>query len=156
MYWVSISKELLKFRQPDWYQNSHDIILLYPLWKRKKHTHTHGYTAMQFLFYCRNSPPYGLFLVAQSCPTLCDPMDCSPPASSVRGILQARILAWVAMSSSRASSQPRDGTQVSCIAGRFFTIWVIGEAHNHNYEFVIFLAKFFSLHLNIKCKCMYM
>ena len=49
------------------------------------------------------------------CPTLCDPMDCSPPGSSVRGILQARILKWVAMPSSRESSLPRDRTQVSCI-----------------------------------------
>ena len=47
-------------------------------------------------------------LVAESCPTLCDPMDCSPPASSVHGILQARILEWVAMPSSRGSSRPRD------------------------------------------------
>ena len=63
-------------------------------------------------------------LVAQSCPTLCDPMDCSPPGSSVHGILQARILEWTAISFSRGSSQPRDQTWVSCIAGRFFTIWV--------------------------------
>ena len=63
-----------------------------------------------------------LCLVAQLCPTLCDPMDYSPPGSSVRGILQARILEWVAMPSSRGSSRPRDGTQVSCIAGRFFTV----------------------------------
>ena len=49
-------------------------------------------------------------LVAQSCPTLCDPMDCSPPGSSVHGILQARILEWVAISFSRGSSQPRDKT----------------------------------------------
>ena len=48
-------------------------------------------------------------------------MDCSPPGSSVHGILQSRILEWVAMSSSRGSSQPKDQTQVSCIAGRFFT-----------------------------------
>ena len=52
---------------------------------------------------------------AQSCPTLCDPMDCSPPDSSVHGILQARILEWVAISFSRGSSQPRDWTRVSCI-----------------------------------------
>ena len=52
----------------------------------------------------------------QSCPTLCDPMDCSPPGFSVRGILQARILEWVAMSSSRGSSRPRDRTQVSCVS----------------------------------------
>ena len=51
--------------------------------------------------------------VAQLCPTLCNPMDCSPPGSSVHGILQARILEWVAMPSSRGSSQPRDGTHVS-------------------------------------------
>ena len=52
----------------------------------------------------------------QSCPTLCDPMDCSPPSSSVHGILQARILEWVAMPSSRGSSQPRDQTRVSYIS----------------------------------------
>ena len=46
--------------------------------------------------------------VAQLCPTLCDPMDCSPPGSSVHGISQERILEWVAISSSRGSSQPRD------------------------------------------------
>ena len=51
----------------------------------------------------------------------CDPMDCSPSGSSVHGILQARILEWVAISFSRVSSQPRNRTQVSCIAGRFFT-----------------------------------
>ena len=65
-----------------------------------------------------------LCLVAQSCPTLCDPMDCSPPGSSVRGILQARILEWVATPSSRGSSPPRDRTHVSGIAGGFSTVWV--------------------------------
>ena len=62
-------------------------------------------------------------LVAQSCLTFCDSMDCSPPGSFVHGILQARILEWVAMSFSRGSSQPRDWTQVSQTAGRFFTVW---------------------------------
>ena len=61
-------------------------------------------------------------LVAQSCPTLCDPMDCSPPGSSVPGILQARTLEWVAMPSSRGSSQPGDRSQVSHNPGRFFTV----------------------------------
>ena len=60
--------------------------------------------------------------VAQSCPTLCDPVDCSPPGSSVHGILQAGILEWVAISFSRASSRPRDRTQVSRIAGRRFNL----------------------------------
>ena len=59
----------------------------------------------------------------QSCLTLCDAMDCSPPGSSVHGISQARIMESVAISFSRGSSRPRDKTQVSCIAGRFFTIW---------------------------------
>ena len=49
-------------------------------------------------------------------------MDCSPPGFSLHGILQARILVWVAMSSSRGSSQPRDQTWVSCAAGRFFNL----------------------------------
>ena len=58
-----------------------------------------------------------------SCAILCDPVDCNPPGSSVHGILQARILEWVAMPFSRGSSQPRDRTWVSsCIVGRFFTI----------------------------------
>ena len=61
-------------------------------------------------------------LVTQSCPTLCSPMDCSPPGSSVQGILQARILEWAAIPFSRGSSLPRDQALVSCIAGRFFTI----------------------------------
>ena len=61
----------------------------------------------------------------QSCPTLCDPMDCSPPGSSVLGILQARIIEWVATPSSRGFAWPRDQNHVSCIcytADRFFTI----------------------------------
>ena len=57
----------------------------------------------------------------QSCPILCDPMDCSPPGSSVHGILQVRIVEWVAMPYSRGSSGPRDQIHVSCFAGRFFT-----------------------------------
>ena len=62
-------------------------------------------------------------LVIQSCPTLCNSMDCNPPGSTVHGILQARILEWVAIPFSR------DRTQVSCIAGRFFTVWATSEAH---------------------------
>ena len=61
-------------------------------------------------------------LVTQSCPTLCDPTDCSPQAILSMGILQTRILQWVAMPFSGGSSQPRDRTQVSHTAGRFFNI----------------------------------
>ena len=62
-------------------------------------------------------------LVAQPCPTLCYPIDSSPPGSSVHGIPQARILEGIAIPFSRGSSQPRNQTWVSCIAGRFCTIW---------------------------------
>ena len=64
--------------------------------------------------------------IAQSCPTLCDPMD-----YIVHGILQVRILEWVAFPFSRGSSQPRDWTQVSHIAGGFFTSWVTREAQEY-------------------------
>ena len=67
-------------------------------------------------------------LVTQSCPTPWDPMDWSPPGSSVPGILQARILEWVATPFSRGSSQPRVWTQVSYVAGRFFTVWATRDA----------------------------
>ena len=70
---------------------------------------------------------------AQSGPTLCNPMDCSLPGSSVHGISQARILEWVAISFSRGSSQTRDRTWVPCIAGKFFTIWAIRGLHSIMY-----------------------
>ena len=63
--------------------------------------------------------------LSQSCLTLCDPMH-----STIHGILQTRILEWVAFPFSRGSSQPRDRTQVSCIAGGFFTNWVTGKPKN--------------------------
>ena len=62
--------------------------------------------------------------VIQSCVTLCDPME-----YTAHGILQARILQWVAVPFSRGSSQPRNQTQVSHIAGGFFTSWATREAH---------------------------
>ena len=67
--------------------------------------------------------------VTQSCPTLCDPMDCSLPGFSVHGIFQARVLEWVAISFSRGSSQPRDWTQVSLIVGK----WLYSQAHSFIY-----------------------
>ena len=63
-------------------------------------------------------------VVAQSSPALCQPVNYSPPGSTVHGILQARVLEWVAIPFSRGSSQPRNWTQVSSIAGRFFTYLV--------------------------------
>ena len=85
---------------------------------------------------CASSSPaflmmYSAYKFIQLCSIPCDPMDCSPPGSSVHWILQARILEWVAMPSSRGSFQPRDLTRVSCAsctAGRFFTLWGTREA----------------------------
>ena len=80
--------------------------------------------------------------VAQSCPTLCNPMDCSPPASSVHGIFQARILEWAAISSARGSSHPRDWTYVSCIScfasRQILYHWAIREAP----LFYIYIVKY--------------
>ena len=69
-----------------------------------------------------------MFSDTQSCLTLCDPMDCSPPGFSVQGISQVRILIWVAVSSSRASSWPRDQTHVSCTGRQILYLWATWEA----------------------------
>ena len=81
------------------------------------------------------APPGKLFLdheyVYESCSamwTLCDPMDYSLPGSSVHGILQVRILKWVAVPFSRRSSQPKVQTPVSQVAGRFLSVWATREA----------------------------
>ena len=74
----------------------------------------------------------GVCFITQACLTLCDSLDSKLPGCSIHGISQARTLEWVAISSSRASSWPRDWTHistVSCVAGGFFTHWAIGEAH---------------------------
>ena len=78
----------------------------------------------------------GCMLICLSHVWLCNTMDYSLPGSSVHGIIQARILEWVAISYSWGSSQLKDRTGVSCIAGRFFTIWATREASIHlNAEF---------------------
>ena len=84
---------------------------------------TYRYILFQIIFHYRL-----LSEVAQSCPTLCDPMDCSLPCSSIHGIFQARVLEWVAIAFSRGSSRPRDRTPVSLIVGRRFTVWASREA----------------------------
>ena len=81
------------------------------------------YSALKYILYITYITLCAvLCLVTHSCPTLCNPMDYSPPGSSVHGILQARILEWVAMPSSMESSQGRDRIQVSGIAERFSTV----------------------------------
>ena len=84
----------------------------------------------QVILYCWTTwkAPFYYWSVAKLCPTLWDPMDWRMPGSSVQGILQARILEWVASPFSRASSWSRDRTWGSCIAGRFITVWASREA----------------------------
>ena len=112
-----------KSRNPDFYMKSRDLLM----------------SLIDLIFgkiLCRPSKIYLTWLqptdhsfveeseseITQSCQPLCDPVDCSPSGSSIHGIFQARILEWVAISLSRGSSQPRDQTQASHIAGRRFTI----------------------------------
>jgi len=85
---------------------------------------------------------YVCVLVAQSCLTLWDPIDCSPPGSSVHGLLQARILEWVAIPFSRRSSQPRDWTQVSHIVDRF-------QMDKYTFVFIFFAIMGYHRILNI-------
>ena len=77
-------------------------------------------------------------LVTQSCPTLCNPMDCTLPGFFVHGILQARILEWVAIPFSRGSSQPKDQTQISCITGYLYHLSYQGSPNIIN-PFMIIL-----------------
>ena len=84
------------------------------------------------------SLPFKCVLVAQSCPALWDPMDYSLPGSFFHGIIQARILEWVAILFSRGSPQPRDRTQVYRITGGFFTNWATREDQSLSNNSVLF------------------
>ena len=128
MFW---GPEVISFSKAD-AQAVVEALLLY--WIRESHFSS---TVLQKLCKCLQIPispsPLGkenkwikLCVRAKSlpsCPTLCDLMDCNLPSSSVHGILQARILEWVATPSSRGSSQPRDGTHVSYV----FLHWQAGS-----------------------------
>ena len=90
-------------------------------------------------------------LVYHVCLTFCDPMDWSPPDSSIHGILQARRLESVAIPSSRGPSQPRDWTQVSCTAGRFFTVWAARESTLKNVFWPINSTNLYWVNCQVKC-----
>ena len=109
-----------------WCQASTAGLGIYPLWIRGHHSNMWSDNEV---------------LVAQSCPTLCKPMDCSPPGSSVYGFLQARILKWIAIPFSRGSSRSRDQTRGSSISGRFFTIWATGKILRFNPKIYLGLNK---------------
>ena len=100
--------------------NSQDLEATYPSTdERIKKIHIHSYTGILYEQFC--------IVVAQPCPTLCDPIGCSLSGSSVHGVFQAIVLEWIATSFSRGSSQPRARTRVSCIVDRCFTIWATRE-----------------------------
>ena len=88
--------------------------------KKKKKYKSQGMKILNYIIKCPT----------QSCSTLCDPKDCSPPGTSAHGILQIRILEWVAILFSRESFQPGDWTHVSCTADRFSTVWATTEAQS--------------------------
>ena len=100
------------------------------------HTHTHTYKK------CRWS--------RQSCLTLCDPVDCSPPSFSTHGIFQARVLEWVAIPFSRGSSPPRDQTQIFWTAGRCVIVWAT-QAHVQREWLQSFLFYFFWSIVALQC-----
>ena len=89
----------------------------------------HGFNSWSFLVRELRSHKPWESEVAQSCRTLCNPMNCRLPGSSGHGIFQARVLEWVAISFSRGSYPPRDWNRVACIADSHFTIWAIRETN---------------------------
>ena len=103
--WIELFREQCIFCTSESPRRKQNSILMVQLWKKESESE-----------------------VIHSCPTLCDPVDCSPPGSSVHGILQARVLEWVAISFSRGSSRPRNWTWVSRIEGRRFALWATREA----------------------------
>ena len=97
-------------------------------WNSKQLTHRYllmKHSLSSFIDLCMHTKSL------QSCPTLCDPMDSSPPGSSAHGISQARILEWVAISFSRGSSWPRDRTCISCIGEQALYSWAAREQGKH-------------------------
>ena len=119
--WVAISFSRGSSWPRDWTQVSHIVGRCFTIWVTREANI--GELKLRLSLGRLNLCVEKESEVAQSCPTLWDPLDCSLPGSSIHGIFQARVLEWVAISFSRRSSQPRDRTRVSGIAGRCFTIW---------------------------------
>ena len=109
------------------HQESPMIPLTHPLWSSTIKKKKKQYYLDTCLLYSLNAAAAAAKSL-QSCPTLCDPINSSPPGSPVHRILQARILERVAISFSWGSSPPRDQTHISCITSRFFTVWATREA----------------------------
>ena len=107
-------------------------------------------TDMMYIYtYIYNEILKANVLVAASCLTLCDPMDCSQSGSYVQGITQARRLAWVTIPFSRGSSWPRDQTQVSYTVGRFFPVWATRHSSIKENEIMPFVATWMDLEITL-------
>ena len=122
-------------------QNSHWSVTC-TRWFRRCVQNTIAFSKWMFASSCLSFPDSSwawdhccCYLVAKLCPTLCNPMDHSPLGSSVQGISQARILEWVAISSSRGSSQPMGWTHNSCIGRQILWHWVTREAPCDHYTY---------------------
>ena len=131
-----------------WHQFSHLVMSnsLWPHGLRPRGLSTHYFILTDG--HRKHRPEKVKVLVTQLCPTLCDSMDRSLPGSSVHGILQPRILEWIAISFSRGSSPPREWPWVSCIAGWFFTVWATREAQEE--QKMLLLQKKFHILSNYK------
>ena len=152
VYWPSPTASAEEFLRVIWKAVSKTIVLILPhiklslqlshcfksvegnsTWCHRLHFHPKPHD--EITWWWGSSPwkhlgsprPHLTFAVPHHVRLFCDPMGWGPPGSSVRGILLARILEWVAIPFSRRSSQPSDRTQFSCVAGRFFTIWATRE-----------------------------
>ena len=112
--------------------------------KRKRETEREIYLKLHYFHYPEknelrgSSEKWKKVLVVESCLPLWNAMGCKAPGFLVHGILQARVKDWVAIPISKASSQPRDQTQVSCIAGGFFTIWATQESLRVKHVYIQF------------------
>ena len=138
--WVTIPKVNYLFYTSMWTSGTHIFLRnklgagrFFTIWVTREahvYTHTNMYMHTHTYIYVYMSPTK--VEVTQLCPTLCDPMDCSLPGSSVHLISQVRVLEWTAISFSRGSSRSRDQTWVrfdqTCLRGRFFIIWATREA----------------------------
>ena len=134
-----INRQKVYAYYPIWYKYSMRLLKIYilPTHTVTVHRNYSNYIRI-FQFRLKQSNLLAVFNnilsvseVAQSCSTLCGPMDCSLPGSFVHRIFQARVLEWVAVSFPRGSSPPRDRTRGSHIAGRHFTIWATWETLNN-------------------------
>ena len=123
--------------QDKWGESESCSVVFYFLWPHtlyspwnslRQNTGVVSLSLLQRMFLTQGLNPGIPHWKSQSCLALCDPMDCSPPGSSIHGIFWARVLEWVAISFSRGSSRPRGWTKVSFIAGRHFTIWATRES----------------------------